>query len=215
MRWSCCCRQHCSLAYPSNRLVTYPSLCPDTLGLTTYRRPGQAMRSTDVVESLYVMELAYAAPDRELDRQCPVGRSVGGYPLQGRGFRRAHIGRGVIVRVRLPERSHEVVNKHKLASALHTNPTCGGLPGPTGQVDNCPTTATRPPSDTSWTALVLYACSRPFSGRIVKPLLRLHTKGFRLQTGSEHEGQLNCWASAPPCRRLVADLWLLWKWVRR
>ena len=36
------------------------------------------MRSTDVVESLYVMELAYAAPDRELDRQCPVGRSVGG-----------------------------------------------------------------------------------------------------------------------------------------
>ena len=71
------------------------------------------MRSTDVVESLYVMELAYAAPDRELDRQCPVGRSVGGYPLQGRGFRRAHIGRGVIVRVRLPERSHEVVNKHK------------------------------------------------------------------------------------------------------
>jgi hypothetical protein len=46
------------------------------------------MRSADVVESLYLMELTYATPDRELDRQCPVGRSVGGYPLQGRGFRR-------------------------------------------------------------------------------------------------------------------------------
>src|SRR5205814_9649108 len=82
-------------------------------------------------------------------------------------------------------------------SALHTNPTCGGLPGPTTHADSCPT-ATRPPSDTSWTALVLYACSRPFSGRILKPLLRLHPKGFRLETGSEHEGQLNCWGRAPP-----------------
>ena len=27
------------------------------------------------------LELAYVTPDRELDRQCPVGRSVGGYPL--------------------------------------------------------------------------------------------------------------------------------------
>src|SRR5438067_9463769 len=56
----------------------------------------------------------------------------------------------------------------------------------------------RPSSDTSWTALVLYASSRPSSGRIVKPLRRVHTKGFLLQAGSEHEGQLNCCASAPP-----------------
>src|SRR5262245_29553128 len=82
-------------------------------------------------------------------------------------------------------------------SALHTNPTCGGLPGPTTHVDRCPT-ATRPSSDTSSTALVLYTSSRPFSGRIVKPLRRVHTKGFRLQAGSEHEAQLNRCASAPP-----------------
>src|SRR5262249_25241322 len=82
-------------------------------------------------------------------------------------------------------------------SALQTNPTCDGLPGPTTQVDSWPT-ATSPSSDTSRTALVLYASSRPFSGRILKPSRRLHTKGFRLQAGSEHIEQLNCWASAPP-----------------
>src|SRR5438552_1339970 len=80
--------------------------------------------------------------------------------------------------------------------AFHRNASWGGLSGVTSHVASCPT-ATRPSSDTSWTALLLEVCS--FSGRIVKPPRRVHTKGFRLPRGSVHCCmQLNCWASVPP-----------------